>query len=105
MLGHSHEIIFQTVQDVIKRGLNFGSPIAEEAALAKLIKGRFPSMEQLRFCNSGTEANMLALSVSLQYNGREKVSGKRKHMVLIYFSLNVLTICRSWYSKMDITVD
>lgn len=44
-----------------------------ESTLAQLLVERFPSIEQVRFANSGTEANMLAISCAQKYTGRERV--------------------------------
>lgn len=74
LYGHSHpkirEAIILTTNEV---GLNLGASTVAEARLAKTICHRIPSIEQLRFCNSGTEANLYALSVAREVTGRSKV--------------------------------
>lgn len=53
--------------------MNFGGPNQQEAELAKQLVDRFPSIEKVRFCNSGSEANTMALSMAMAYTGRRKV--------------------------------
>lgn len=73
IFGHSHPKIHDAVQEALKIGVNLGSVIGKEAQIGTLIQKRFPSMELMRFTNSGTEANTLALSAALAYSGRRKV--------------------------------
>src|SRR5690606_36416491 len=49
------------------------APKVHEEQLASAIRGRFPSMELMRFCNSGPEANILALVTALAFTGRRKI--------------------------------
>lgn len=73
MYGHSHPAILEAVQEALSKGLNLGGVIAKEAELATLLQKRFPSMQLLRFTNSGTEANTLALAAALAHTKRDKV--------------------------------
>lgn len=73
LYGHSDATIKAATKDAIDRGMVLGAPTRYERELAGLICGRFPSIEQLRFCNSGTEANILALTTARVVTGREKV--------------------------------
>lgn len=73
MLGHSHPDIAEVVQRTMARGINLGGTSKEEVTLAQLLAQRIPSFEKLRFCNSGTEANTMALTVALNYTKRKKV--------------------------------
>jgi glutamate-1-semialdehyde 2,1-aminomutase len=50
-----------------------GAPTAHERELAELICKRFPGIDQVRFCNSGTEANIWALTAARQLTGRKKI--------------------------------
>jgi glutamate-1-semialdehyde 2,1-aminomutase len=50
-----------------------GAPTRYERELAAILCERFPSMEQMRFCNSGTEANLMALTSARMETGREKI--------------------------------
>jgi glutamate-1-semialdehyde 2,1-aminomutase len=73
IFGHSHPKIHDAVQEALKIGINLGNVIGKEAEMGRLIQKRFPSMELMRFTNSGTEANTLALSAALAFSGRKKV--------------------------------
>ena len=71
--GHSDPRIAAAIHGAVAGGLNFGSTTLREAELAELIKARFPSMELLRFTNSGTEANLMALALATTHTGRAAV--------------------------------
>ena len=73
LYGHSHPTIRRAVVSALDAGLNLSSHTAGEAALAREIRRRFPSMQLLRFTNSGTEANLLALAAATAHTGRRKV--------------------------------
>ena len=66
--GHSHPAIRAAVEGALARGWNYGGHSGLEAKLAAAVCERFrPAMEMLRFVNSGTEANMLALATACAY--------------------------------------
>lgn len=72
--GHSNTMIRDAIiSTTAKTGLNLGATTAAEASFAEQIRNRFPSMERMRFCNSGTEANLYALSLARQATGLNKV--------------------------------
>ncbi len=73
LYGHSNEHIKAAVHAALDDGIVLGGPNTYEIKLAELIKERFPSVEQLRFCNSGTEANIMALSLARVHTGREAI--------------------------------
>jgi glutamate-1-semialdehyde 2,1-aminomutase len=73
LYGHSHPVIREALHGAIDGGLSLASHTAREAELAREIRARFNSMELLRFTNSGTEANLLALAVAKVHTGRRKV--------------------------------
>lgn len=73
LYGHSHPVILAALQEALAGGINLSSHTAREARLAQEIRRRFPSMELLRFANSGTEANLLALAAAKAHTGRSKV--------------------------------
>jgi glutamate-1-semialdehyde 2,1-aminomutase len=73
VLGHSHPRIAAEVQRVLADGTNWGGRSTAEAELARCIVERFPAIEQLRFVNSGTEANLLALVTALDVTGRDTI--------------------------------
>lgn len=73
LFGHSDPVIRAAVQAALERGWVMAAPIAEEQRLAALLAARFPSIEQVRFCNSGTEANLLALVTCRAVTGRSTI--------------------------------
>src|SRR5205823_7644933 len=73
IFGHSHPAIRQAVEAALDQGLNFGAHNATEARFAGAICARFPSIELVRFTNSGTEANLMAVSAARAITGRPKI--------------------------------
>jgi glutamate-1-semialdehyde 2,1-aminomutase len=73
VLGHSHPRIAEVVSEQLARGMSWGGRSAAEPRLAAEIIRRFPSIEQLRFVNSGTEANLMALMTAFDATGRDAV--------------------------------
>ncbi len=73
LYGHSHPVIRDALHAALEGGLSLASHTAREAALAREIRARFASMQLLRFTNSGTEANLLALAVAKVHTGRRKI--------------------------------
>jgi len=73
LFGHSNEIIKSAIQNTMNDGFVMGAPTNLEGELAGLLCERFPSIDKIRFCNSGTEANLMALTTSRIVTGREKV--------------------------------
>jgi glutamate-1-semialdehyde 2,1-aminomutase len=73
LYGHSNAVIVDAIRNALADGLVLGAPNRFEAVLAEAICTRFPSIELVRFCNSGTEANLLALSLSRAVTGRAGV--------------------------------
>jgi len=71
--GHSNPLIQQAIVAALQDGLNLSSHTAREGALAHEIQRRFTGMELLRFTNSGTEANLMALAAATAHTGRRKV--------------------------------
>ena len=71
--GHSHPVIHRAIAAALEGGLNFGAHNATEARFAAAICARFPSIELVRFTNSGTEANLMAVSAALAITGRPKI--------------------------------
>lgn len=59
--------------NALRDGLSFGAPNNYEAEMAELICRRYPSCERVRFCNSGTEANLMAIVTARAQTGREKI--------------------------------
>ncbi len=73
LYGHSHPVIREALHAALDAGLSLASHTVREADLAREIRARFGSMELLRFTNSGTEANLLALAVAKVHTGRRKI--------------------------------
>lgn len=71
--GHSAPEIREAVAEAMKGGINLTGHNLLEGRLARLICERFPQIEQLRFTNSGTEANLMALTAALHFTGRRKL--------------------------------
>ena len=73
ILGHSHPEVIAAVQEAVSRGTSFGTPGADEVALAEEITGRIGPVEQVRLVSSGTEATMSAIRLARGFTGRAKV--------------------------------
>jgi glutamate-1-semialdehyde 2,1-aminomutase len=73
LYGHSAQPIRDAVVAALDGGISLSSHTYREVELAREIAHRFPSMQLLRFTNSGTEANLLALAVAVAHTGRRKV--------------------------------
>jgi glutamate-1-semialdehyde 2,1-aminomutase len=74
LLGHSPERVRDAVIEALGRGWSLGAVHTMEADLAELLCQRFASMEQVRFTNSGTEANLMAIGTALAFTGRPGVA-------------------------------
>ena len=73
ILGHSHPQVIDALKQAAERGTSFGAPTELEITLAKMISSAMPSVEMIRFVNSGTEATMTALRLARAYTGRDKI--------------------------------
>src|SRR3989440_8299618 len=73
ILGHVHPTVLQGVTNAAARGFSFGAPTAAESQLAELVIESVPSIEMIRFVNSGTEATMSALRLARAFTGRNKI--------------------------------
>lgn len=72
-LGHAHPAVVKALQEAVTRGTSYGAPTELESQLAQLVIDLVPSVEMIRFVNSGTEATMSALRLARAYTGREKI--------------------------------
>ncbi|WP_191084976.1 aspartate aminotransferase family protein [Roseococcus microcysteis] len=70
LFGHSERRILAAAQAAMARGINLAAAGRDEAAFAGLVCARFPSVERVRFTNSGTEANIMALATARAFTGR-----------------------------------
>lgn len=73
ILGHAYPGVVEAVIAASRRGFSYGAPTQAESELAKLVIERVPSVEMIRFVNSGTEATMSALRLARAYTGRDKI--------------------------------
>ncbi|MCA0453153.1 MAG: glutamate-1-semialdehyde 2,1-aminomutase [Chloroflexi bacterium] len=73
ILGHAHPQVVAALQSALANGTSYGAPTALENELAQLVINTVPSIEMIRFVNSGTEATMSALRLARAYTKREKI--------------------------------
>ena len=73
VLGHAHPAVVSALAEAAARGTSFGAPSPLELELARRVRGLVPSVEVVRFVNSGTEAVMSALRLARAFTGREKI--------------------------------
>ena len=73
ILGHRHPTVVKAIEEALARGTTFGTPTPGETKLAKEIADAIPSMEQVRFVSSGTEAVMSAIRLARAVTGRRKI--------------------------------
>jgi glutamate-1-semialdehyde 2,1-aminomutase len=71
--GHAHPEVIAALHQALDHGTSFGAPCALENRLAELVIEAVPSVEMVRFVNSGTEACMSVLRLMRAFTGREKV--------------------------------
>jgi len=74
VLGHATPDVIKAVQAVAESGLSFPGPTEHEIRLAEMIVRRVPSVESLRFTNSGTEATMNAVRLARAFTNRPKLA-------------------------------
>ena len=73
IVGHAHPSVVTAVQQAAGDGLSFGACCESEARLAEIVSGALPSVELVRFVNSGTEATMSAIRLARAATGRTKI--------------------------------
>ncbi|MBI4271880.1 MAG: aspartate aminotransferase family protein [Candidatus Rokubacteria bacterium] len=74
ILGHAPPDVVKVVQQVVESGLSFPGPTEHEIRLAEMLTRRVPSVEQIRFTNSGTEATLNAVRLARAFTGRPKLA-------------------------------
>jgi glutamate-1-semialdehyde 2,1-aminomutase len=74
IVGHANPAVVQAVQRRMALGSAFAMPTEEEVALAELLVERVPYIDRIRFCNSGSEAVLLALKAARAYTGKPKIA-------------------------------
>lgn len=73
LYGHSHAVLAEAMTAAVQQGLSRGAHIEQEVLLAEAVCARFPSVQRVRFTNSGTEANLMAVSAARVFTGRDRV--------------------------------
>ncbi|MCX8124977.1 MAG: glutamate-1-semialdehyde 2,1-aminomutase [Spirochaetes bacterium] len=73
ILGHADNDVVKAIQQVTENGTSFGAPHEGEIRIAELVKEAFPSIEKVRFVNSGTEATMSAIRLARGFTGKNKI--------------------------------
>jgi glutamate-1-semialdehyde 2,1-aminomutase len=73
LYGHSHPVIRAAIDEALDDGINLSGHNLLESRLAGLVRERIPSIESLRFTNSGTEANLMAIAAAQAFTRRRKV--------------------------------
>ncbi|MCS6812152.1 MAG: glutamate-1-semialdehyde 2,1-aminomutase [Cyanobacteria bacterium] len=71
--GHAHPVVIEALQAALHKGTSFGAPCVLENVLAEMVIDAVPSVEMVRFVNSGTEACMSVLRLMRAFTGREKL--------------------------------
>lgn len=71
--GHTHPEVISALQEALTKGTSFGAPSVLENVLAEMVIEAVPSIEMVRFVNSGTEACMAVLRLMRAFTGRDKI--------------------------------
>lgn len=71
--GHAHPEVIQALHESLEKGTSFGAPCALENVLAEMVIDAVPSIDVVRFVNSGTEACMSVLRLMRAFTGRDKI--------------------------------
>jgi glutamate-1-semialdehyde 2,1-aminomutase len=71
--GHAHPEVIAALHEALEKGTSFGAPSYQENILAEMVIDAVPSIEMVRFVNSGTEACMSVLRLMRAFTGREKI--------------------------------
>ena len=87
LLGHDPGIVGAAVRAALDHGWSFGAMHVDEVRFAEALCDRFPSIEQVRFTNSGTEANLMAIQLARHHTRRQRivVADAAYHGGLLYF--------------------
>ncbi|HEY9848872.1 MAG TPA: glutamate-1-semialdehyde 2,1-aminomutase [Leptolyngbyaceae cyanobacterium] len=71
--GHAHPEVIEALHKALEKGTSFGAPSVQENVLAEMVIDAVPSIEMVRFVNSGTEACMAVLRLMRAFTGRDKI--------------------------------
>ena len=73
IVGHAHPRVVAALSEAVARGTSYGAPTEPETELARLVISAIPSVEMVRFVNSGTEATMSAIRLARAATGRDLI--------------------------------
>ncbi|MGB3221204.1 MAG: glutamate-1-semialdehyde 2,1-aminomutase [Desulforhopalus sp.] len=73
IIGHAHPDVIDAIQKTAVSGTSFGAPTPTEIDLASMVVDALPSVEKIRFVNSGTEATMSAVRLARGFTGKKVV--------------------------------
>ncbi|MCS7130017.1 MAG: glutamate-1-semialdehyde 2,1-aminomutase [Archaeoglobaceae archaeon] len=73
ILGHGNQEVKEALKEQLEKGWIYGTPIELEVEYAKLIRKFYPSIEMLRFVNTGSEATMSALRLARGFTGKDQI--------------------------------
>mgnify|MGYP001453216425 CR=1 FL=1 len=71
--GHAHPAITEAIMQAAENGVLYGTPTEHEVRMAEMLKAAIPSLDKVRFTNSGTEAVMTTIRVARAATGRNKI--------------------------------
>jgi glutamate-1-semialdehyde 2,1-aminomutase len=71
--GHNNSRIREAANRQLTAGASFGAPHEKQTELAEILCSRIPSLDKIRFCNSGSEATMFAIRAARAYSGKNKI--------------------------------
>ena len=74
VLGHAHPDVTRAIQEQAARGTAFTGPTDPQVRMAKILTERVPSLDLVRFTNSGTEGTLMAIRAARAFTGREKIA-------------------------------
>ena len=73
ILGHAHPEVVKAIQKAVKKGVSYGTTTRPEIEIARFIVQHVPSVDMVRFVNSGTEATMSAVRLARGFTKRNKI--------------------------------
>ena len=74
ILGHGHPTIAEALGEQARKGTAFSTPTVTQIRLARLLRDRVPSLETIRFTNSGTEGTLMAIRAAWAFTGKSKLA-------------------------------
>ena len=73
IVGHAHPAVIKAIQEAAAQGVSYGAPTVWETTLARMVVEAIPSIELVRFVNSGTEATMSAIRLARGCTKRDRI--------------------------------